>query len=442
MAKGKRPKNTEDGFRDFLRGVSFSTQRDQISSDYKLLGDSKNIPYFELNWSSQYYENAIKFFSKSIPNASSKTIGNILQNETHKLFAQQIEEKNIAFNVDTSLDSILPLLNEEAIIAKYGEIVELLQGKINDYQVLVPISGVELLIETDQLNFGRHALYISSSEHLKTIFESIKDKQLKIRLEEAFQECSCYFAIENVTGDANFANDHALKIAQDFVHLLNFLISSSRDRVMGWHKIGILGDPTVSRDRVIVIYSDRNKQFSFSRLAIRQHQITPKNIESWKKWGFEDVIGYFTKDLTTLSDTQVKIKRAITWYSKAINADSLDEQFVSLAIALESLLADKESSSLTETWGSISQKLADRVAFLLGGNYQHRSELLAGTKKLYGLRSGIVHSGKSATQEELFQVDDLVNSVIIAFLKHNFSNWDDFKDWEKQQKYIIPSDKA
>jgi len=131
-----------------------------------------------------------------------------------------------------------------------------------------------------------------------------------------------------------------------------------------------------------------------------------------------------------------RISRAVTWYSKAVDADSPEEKFVNLAIALESLLIgpEKEKNPYATT-GSISQNLGERVAFLLEDDVDRRQQRVADTKKLYGLRSAIVHRGEPITLERLEDMDNLVGRVTLCFLKKDFANWEDFQKWVAQQKF-------
>jgi len=118
-----------------------------------------------------------------------------------------------------------------------------------------------------------------------------------------------------------------------------------------------------------------------------------------------------------------------------VDADSPEEKFVNLAIALESLLIGKEGKGPYATTGSINQRIGERVAFLLGDDFERRVNLEKTAKQLYSLRSAIVHSGESVTQENLAQMDNLVVQVVLAFLKHEFNTWSEFREWIARERY-------
>jgi hypothetical protein len=143
------------------------------------------------------------------------------------------------------------------------------------------------------------------------------------------------------------------------------------------------------------------------------------------------LISSFQRD----NDIAKRLQRATTWYSKAVDADTPEEQFVALAIALESLLVGDEGKGLYAATGSINQKLSERTAFLLADDFESRRQQSSETKKLYGLRSAIVHRGESVRQKQLIQMDRLVKQSILAFLKRDFKNWNEFEEWIARQRF-------
>jgi hypothetical protein len=120
---------------------------------------------------------------------------------------------------------------------------------------------------------------------------------------------------------------------------------------------------------------------------------------------------------------------------QAVDADSAEEKFVNLAIALECLLIGDEGKERYASTASITQKIGERVAFLLGDDLDSRVSFEDKAKKLYGLRSAIVHTGASITHYELAQMDELVHHVIFAFLKHEFVSWEEFLKWIMHERY-------
>jgi hypothetical protein len=87
--------------------------------------------------------------------------------------------------------------------------------------------------------------------------------------------------------------------------------------------------------------------------------------------------------------------------------------------------------------GSINQRLAEGVAFLLGNNFEKRLLYTTRTKDLYRKRSAIVHNGKPVSLSELLEFNRIVFDVIHSFIRHKFASFDKFTEWENRQKYTV-----
>jgi hypothetical protein len=75
--------------------------------------------------------------------------------------------------------------------------------------------------------------------------------------------------------------------------------------------------------------------------------------------------------------------------------------FVQATVALEILLGDKDVSDLL----GVGALLRNRCAYLVGKTHKERAEILGDFKKIYDIRSKIVHRGKDRLKEnerELF----------------------------------------
>jgi len=162
-------------------------------------------------------------------------------------------------------------------------------------------------------------------------------------------------------------------------------------------------------------------------------ELDPKNKEKILKWGLENINACFQP--TNKNEIAKRIRRAVVWYSKGVDAESAEESFVNLAIALETLLIGSEGSGPYSTTGSITQRLRERVAFLLGDDFDNRMEIGRITRDLYGLRSAIIHRGEKVELERLAQMDELVTQVILVFLQHGFRTWHEFQEWIAQRKF-------
>lgn len=86
--------------------------------------------------------------------------------------------------------------------------------------------------------------------------------------------------------------------------------------------------------------------------------------------------------------------------------------FVQATVALEILLGDKDISDLI----GIGELLRNRCAYLIGKTHGQREEILADFKKIYDIRSTIVHRGKDRLREHerklFYKLQWMVNRVI------------------------------
>jgi hypothetical protein len=76
--------------------------------------------------------------------------------------------------------------------------------------------------------------------------------------------------------------------------------------------------------------------------------------------------------------------------------DDLLLTFVQSMVVLEILLGDRAASTDT----SISTLISNRFAYLVGKTHDEREQHIATFKKIYAVRSQIVHSGKSRLRSE------------------------------------------
>jgi hypothetical protein len=111
---------------------------------------------------------------------------------------------------------------------------------------------------------------------------------------------------------------------------------------------------------------------------------------------------------------------AIRRFSSALSRNDSIDQFLDLMICLEALFAPKDK-------GEITTKLSTRLATLVAKNENDRKDYWLFMRKMYNLRSGIVH-GEGIRNTEIngkkYEMDDirqkiikLVRESILCYLK-------------------------
>jgi hypothetical protein len=112
-----------------------------------------------------------------------------------------------------------------------------------------------------------------------------------------------------------------------------------------------------------------------------------------KDWEFDRlsrIVGVPWRDLNTLESA---IRVATIWLGRSIVARSTAEAFTHCAIALERLL-------ITDSEDTTVERFADRLALLLADNSAERMQVHSNAKKLYDVRSRIVHAGFDSVEVE------------------------------------------
>jgi hypothetical protein len=116
----------------------------------------------------------------------------------------------------------------------------------------------------------------------------------------------------------------------------------------------------------------------------------------------------------TLSDLPVneRILLAGRWLLDSSTGKNELLSFVQAAVTLEILLGDKQVSDVM----GLGELLRNRCAYLIGKTHAQRDEILSDFRKIYDIRSKIVHRGKDRLnrheRELFFKLRWMVNRVI------------------------------
>lgn len=420
-------KNLERKFLAFLQDVSLRPGPKRLHI-YGGRTYGRNCAF--LGWGDETFSDVIAATRKLCPNISDKRIANVLRDLMVKIFEDQAVSENADPEADADLEAIIEVLDTSNIRQELLEVVQSLRRQERPQVVFVPIEG--LTLKKDNLTVGTVVLRCRHQEsELDRALRSLEERVGKEpSIWEDLENATCYAAVEAI-GDDDFVRDEAVRRVTEAIHILNLYLSSSRHQTY-WASIRIA--------RVIINRTLPADDSERDRIGFRQSFPGRQPLElDWKteqrmvEWGLRELNACFQPQNNT--KIAKRIRRVVTWYGKAVDADSPEEKFVSLAIALESLLIGHEEKGPYTTTGGITQKLRERVAFLLGDDFDSRMQISKATGDLYGLRSKIVHQGEQIELQELAEMDNLVTQVTLAFLKHNFTSWSAFQEWVARQRY-------
>lgn len=414
-----------------------------------------------LQWEDASLSKAVIEVKRLFPNILDATIRENIRQLMIKVFddqmvkkeavSEQEEEKGTQDNSNGEIPSILEVLDITQIDTELTRVTEWLRNLAVLQTVYIPITGVEL---QSRLTIGDVEFHPNDEDReLYKLIVALEEKGELPDTRETLESAQC-FAKVTVIGDGPLARATAVQKIREAIHILNFALSSTFHQP-NWAQVQIssiiinknspTSDPRDDRLGAHFSYPSNRvfqlTQHEMSNALRPVHRIVMRaEATGTRNWHQEEALreeslNRLLESHQNKSEINTRIQRAVTWYSKAVDADTLEEQFVNLAIALESLLIGDEGKGPYATTGSISQNLGERSAFLLERNFESRHEKQKEVKKLYGIRSAIVHRGESVTPTQLKKMDDLVKEVTLAFLRRNFPSWDDFQMWIARQKF-------
>lgn len=474
----KQLQSLKEKFEAFLQSVSLRSDKGErrrgsdglIHAQLRFLADgsaeivepnrrgsysSNDGKFLSLRWDDdQALEKLVFGLQRLCPNVSNPVIRETSISLMKKLFDEQVVGKNVDINERGELDAILGVLDVSNLEQELTEVVQWLRSQAVPQVVYVPVEGLKV---SGSLTIGNVELHSRDpNNELDRLLESVKTQLgegTAYYAHEALQKVSCHATVR-VTGDDRFVRDYAVQRVTEALHILRLCIPSSMHHP-SWARIAISSiilnrrSPTDNLENDPVGLHD-------SRPSGREKEVNQQSLldvigpaydrsfatrPSWERnWQRErDMVNQSLARLSTCfqggGEIAQRVKRAVTWYGKAVDAGSSDEQFVSLAIALESLLIGNEGQGPYVTTGSIGQTLGERVAFLLEDDFEGRHRKVKETRDLYALRGAIVHRGEAVTPEQLAAMEKLVKEVILTFVRHNFESWNKFQEWVARQKF-------
>jgi hypothetical protein len=408
----------KDKFFAFLGATSLA---DGLGRDHIHLRRSYGRNSLLLGWSHQPYEEAIKAVHEIRPEISEKTISEVLTRSMVKLFEQHNVREDADPEADAPvLDSILETLDSLAVKEEVTSLLKILKFQIKTWTAFVFLEGIKLK-GLAELPLGVATLYPRKRGPLQSALEEVKAVKglgdIPQYIERFTGHCCCYLTID-IEGEDRFASQQAFRQAQDITSILNLYIVSSRHRVSFYERIGILGQPTTTHWQIVLkrtppIGEDApSPSYSYfvQHPPARRYEVDSAQVQRWREHGLDKVFECVELSDLVPGSAESRIRNAIIWYGRAMNAYSADEQFVGLIIALESLLVADENVSIT-------QRLADGVSTLLGTDFRSRQHIAEEVRKLYDLRGRIVHAGIPVSQQSLFALDEVVTQTVLAFVR-------------------------
>jgi len=138
-----------------------------------------------------------------------------------------------------------------------------------------------------------------------------------------------------------------------------------------------------------------------------------------------------------LTKMQKKFLNGVRWIGEATKPDALPARYLKLATALEYLVGGEPNEEHLTTRG-ITATLAERTAFLIGKDQDHRLSIDREVRKYYGIRSEIVHGDRDEIDgTEFAKFGSLVRLIVFALCQKlsYFKNVNDLQKWVTRLRY-------
>lgn len=318
---------------------------------------------------------------------------NIVGNEKVIIFNELItscyeEDKEVhsSFSRETFVDKLLSFIRPKVLsnnvctkeeIKTFFEDLKAIEKK--EYLVYRGIFGITISDKKSILTIGNFKIYHfpSQKEHFKASVKHNTDFMSIPREPE--------FLIEYKTEarEQKRAIELADNFYKKFVLFLRYIIGTTGDR----YEVGIL-DFYGWRAHSAYVFSGEIFFQDMQRTGI----IEPIPIDApyFKSAdaGFDKLWELIDKKNPT--KLEKRISTAVEWLGRSLFERTIQAAFIEASVAIESIFTHQEKTIITP---SILSQISESVALLLGSTLEQRIDIEKEIKKLYGLRSGIVHAG-------------------------------------------------
>ncbi len=307
------------------------------------------------------------------------------------------------------LERIVPLLREKVLAGSKFTFEEaksfedhITKLPLCRFRVVRPIFGVMLAPSSTLITFGKFA--IGFGNQLLRDKAGMPHLAMALRPEELNQVCiECTVEARDTQRAQEIANLQFYSFEQIF----RVFLGRRTDRL----EVGILNytGPQLRNSVVIAEEGPMTHNSSWNG-ALEQiplddpYFLTPQA-------AFARLFELISSENTEL---ERHVLRCAEWTGQAMGDQNAASAFVKGAIALEVLFSANEKGVITP---SIMAQIAESCAFLLGTFKWQPWEVEKEVKRLYGIRSAVVHSGKNSVEEkDLNSLLWICRAVLIVLL--------------------------
>jgi hypothetical protein len=323
----------------------------------------------------------LSFANKLFMNAYT---GDAFQNEVMKLIAPYVHNRN-----SFKTHKVAALLKTLSDLPR------------TERDVYRPLYGVTRIALAGRVALGRFTIYNTRTD-LTQLNEALYGRLhlLQINMESHYQ---IHIRVE-ARSDAE-ANEIADQMFEAFERTIRFIMGSYQ-----LYNVGIFHCTESVNRQFIVMHPSGGRASKYEPPTIPLLAIDSPILSSAEN-GFDKI--WTVLGSTSNTDLTKRILLAVSWIGQSIAEKASSSSLVMAAIALEVLFSPKQ----TETSPSISSQISMSVAMLIGTDSDSRVVRAAEFKRLYGIRSRVVHGGNAnVTKMDVDAIQEMARSVIIKML--------------------------
>ncbi len=346
-------------------------------------------------------------------------------------------------------------VSDATVISKAKALVEGLRNKVKWLHVYVPIENLVLdgvmVLRVGNVEFRpgpatlrrlKKMLFKSVDNHTQRSMEE-PDSQagednkrayehVEQHLMKLFGSCTS-IAVVKVEAEPEAAQCLAYAEVEAAINLMRCF--TRRTQYPGNNPgIGAVGSLASGINHSVVIHDDGSNASIRSELTggMGSYEIDATKAKLLRS---DAAFGSLSKVLSIPARDQTGIEKTITtairWIGNGVAAQEEPDKILCFCIALEVMMTGGQH-------GEISERLATRLAILLGTDSWRREAIYDLAKKLYGLRSSIVHvGGAKISRQNLVDYEAMAVRALIALGRdlHRWKSHDDFIKWIRQKQF-------
>lgn len=354
-----------------------------------------------LHRKSYYYgDDKIAIINKEKANDFAEVISKILDGGTGRKISSKFLQSHVARLIYMKIKEGSRFTKSETESFE----AELSALPVRAMRVIREVYGAHISPKSDPIKLGRFTFY-----DWKRHFEIIKSEAGVESYEDLVEESSHTL----VVGCTVECHDHikGLELAEREFVRLEYLVTFMIGRRDSGYEFGIVNYNGIKQFRTYYLIGDEAGLDSTAEGSWQSLSLDDEFFVSPSKARMRLI----HLDEAKANSLELKILKSVEWLSQALIEKNPASAFIKASTALEVLFAINEKGVISS---SLMAKFSESCAQILGESVDQCISTEKEIRKLYGVRSAVVHSGKSdVSYSDLHKMIFYVRQVILRILE-------------------------